>query len=68
MAAAESQARGLEAQLCAQRWKLQNASEQVDAQVALLRSLVAALRTQEAILNRAGLITSVPRSWYRLVP
>ncbi|MHB0961128.1 MAG: efflux RND transporter periplasmic adaptor subunit [Pirellulaceae bacterium] len=53
VAAAESQARGLEAQLGAQRWKLQNASEQVDAQVALLRSQVAALRTQEAILNRA---------------
>lgn len=53
LAAAESQARGLGAQLSAQRWKLQNASEQVDAQVALLRSQVAALRTQEAILNRA---------------
>lgn len=53
VAAAESQARGLEAQLGAQRWKLQNASEQVDAQVALLRSQVAALRTQEAILSRA---------------
>src|SRR5208283_2736456 len=53
LAAAESGARGLEAQLGAQRWKLQNASEQVDAQVALLRSLVAALRSQEAILVRA---------------
>ena len=53
LATAESQARGLEAQLVAQRWKLQNASEQVDAQVALLRSQVAALRTQDAILNRA---------------
>ena len=53
LAAAESAARGLEAQLGAQRWKLQNASEQVDAQVALLRSQVAALRSQEAILNRA---------------
>ena len=53
LAAAESKARGLEAQLGAQRWKLQNASEQVDAQVALLRSQVAALRSQEATLNRA---------------
>jgi membrane fusion protein (multidrug efflux system) len=53
LAAAESAARGLGAQLGAQRWKLQNASEQVDAQVALLRSQVAALRSQEAILNRA---------------
>ena len=53
LASAESKARGLEAQLGAQRWKLQNASEQVDAQVALLRSEVAALRTQEAILDRA---------------
>ena len=52
LAAAESKARGLEAQLGAQRWKLQNASEQVDAQVALLRSQVAALRSQEAILDR----------------
>ena len=50
--AAESKARGLGAQLGAQRWKLQNASEQVDAQVALLRSQVAGLRSQEAILNR----------------
>jgi membrane fusion protein, multidrug efflux system len=53
MAAAESAARGLGAQLGTQRWKLQNASEQVDAQIALLRSQVAALRSQEAILNRA---------------
>ena len=53
LAAAESKARGLAAQLGAQRWKLQNASEQVDAQVALLRSQVAALRSHEAILSRA---------------
>ena len=53
LVAAESKARGLEAQLGAQRWKLQNASEQVDAQVALLRSQVAALRSQEATLDRA---------------
>jgi membrane fusion protein (multidrug efflux system) len=50
---AESQARGLAAQLGADRWKLQNASEQVDAQAAQLRSQVAALRSQEAVLNRA---------------
>lgn len=53
LTAAESQARGLGAQLGAQRWKLQNASEQVDAQVAVLRSQVAALRTQQAIRDRA---------------
>jgi len=53
LAAAESKARGLEAQLGAQRWKLQSASEQVDVQIALLRSQVAALRSQEAILDRA---------------
>lgn len=53
LVAAESKARALEAQLGAQRWKLQNTSEQVDAQVALLRSQVAALRTQEATLDRA---------------
>lgn len=53
VAAAESKARGLEAQLGAQRWRLQTASEQVDAQVALLRTQVAALRSQEAILDRA---------------
>jgi membrane fusion protein, multidrug efflux system len=53
LAAAESKARGLEAQLGSQRWKLQNACEQVDAQVALLREKVANLRTQEATLDRA---------------
>ena len=53
LAATESQARGLEAQLGSQRWKVQNAIEHVDAQVALLRSQAAALRTQEATLDRA---------------
>ncbi len=53
LAVAESKARGLEAQLGVQRWKIQNASEQVDAQVASLRSHVAALRSQEAVLERA---------------
>ncbi len=61
LAAAESKARGLGAQLGAQRWKLQNASEQVDAQVALLRSQVAALRSAEATLVRA-------RADYRALP
>ena len=54
LAAAESKARGLEAKLSAQRWKLQNASEQVDGQVALLRSQVATLRSAEATLVRPG--------------
>lgn len=53
LAAAQSQARGLEAQLGAQRWKLQNTCEQVDGRVALLRAQVAALRTQEATLDLA---------------
>ena len=52
LAAAESKARGLAAQLSAQRWKLQNASEQVDAQIAQLRSQVAALRSAEATFGR----------------
>jgi membrane fusion protein (multidrug efflux system) len=49
--AAEAKARGIEALLGAQRWKLQSASEEVDARVAQLRSQVAALRTQEATLE-----------------
>jgi membrane fusion protein (multidrug efflux system) len=53
LAAAESKARGLEAQLGSQRWKLQSASEQVDAQVAQLRVKAANLQTQEATLDRA---------------
>jgi membrane fusion protein (multidrug efflux system) len=52
-AMSESKARGLEAQLGSQRWKLQFASEQVDAQVAQLKVKAANLRTQEAILERA---------------
>ena len=52
VAAAESKARGLGAQLGALRWKLQNASEQVDAQIAQLRSQVAALRSADATLDR----------------
>jgi membrane fusion protein (multidrug efflux system) len=53
LAAAESTARGLEAQLGTQRWVLQNASEKVDAQIALLRSEAATLRSQEAVLDLA---------------
>jgi membrane fusion protein (multidrug efflux system) len=53
LAAAESRARGLEAQLGSQRWKLQSTSEQVDAQVAQLKVKAANLRTQEAVLDRA---------------
>jgi membrane fusion protein (multidrug efflux system) len=53
LAAAESKARSLMAQLGSQRWKLQTASEQVDSQVALLRAQAANLTTQEAILTRA---------------
>ena len=68
LAAAESKARGLEAQLGAQRWKLQNASEQVDAQVALLRSQVAALRSQEATLDRARADFKRARRCCRRVP
>jgi membrane fusion protein (multidrug efflux system) len=53
LAAAESKARGLEATLGSQRWKLGNVREQVMAQVALLREKAANLRTQEATLDRA---------------
>jgi membrane fusion protein (multidrug efflux system) len=53
LAAAESKARGLEAQLGSQRWKLQLTSEQVDALVAQLKVKAASLRTQEATLDRA---------------
>jgi membrane fusion protein (multidrug efflux system) len=55
LAAAESQARGLEALARSQRWKTQTASEQVNNQVALLKARVAALRTKDAILERARL-------------
>jgi len=53
LAAAEAQARGLEALARAQRWKTQTASEQVNNQVALLGARVAALKTKEATLERA---------------
>jgi membrane fusion protein (multidrug efflux system) len=53
LAAAESQARGLEALARSQRWKTESASEQVNNQIALLRSSVATLQTKEAVLERA---------------
>jgi membrane fusion protein (multidrug efflux system) len=48
LVAAKAQVRGLLAQAGSQRWKLQNAMEVVDNQVALLKSRVAALRSAEA--------------------
>ena len=53
LAAAESQARGLEALARSQRWNIQTASEQVNNQVALLNARVAVLRTREATVERA---------------
>src|SRR5262249_53447193 len=53
LAAAESQARGLEALARGQRWKIQTAAEQVNNQIALLKAGVAILRTKEATLDRA---------------
>jgi membrane fusion protein (multidrug efflux system) len=53
LAAAESQARGLEALARSQRWKTETASELVNNQVALLKARVTTLRTQEATLERA---------------
>jgi membrane fusion protein (multidrug efflux system) len=54
MAAARAQVRGLLAQAGAQRWKLQNASEQVDNQAALLKARSAALRSAEANRDKAA--------------
>jgi membrane fusion protein (multidrug efflux system) len=53
LAAAESQARGLEALASSQRWKIQTAAEQVNNQIALLKARAATLRTKEATLDRA---------------
>jgi len=53
LTAAKAQARGLLAQAGSQRWKLQNAVEQVDNQVALLKSRVANLRSAEAACELA---------------
>ena len=47
LTAAEAQVRGILAQARSQRWKLQQAIEDVDDQVAQLRARVAALREQE---------------------
>jgi membrane fusion protein (multidrug efflux system) len=51
--AAEAQVRGILAQARSQRWKLQQAMEQVDDKVALLRARVATLRSKEATRDRA---------------
>jgi membrane fusion protein (multidrug efflux system) len=53
LVAAEAQARGLEAQLGSQRWKLQNASEQVNTQIANLRAAIATLNSSRAKLQLA---------------
>ncbi len=53
LAAAESQARSLEAIANSQRWKIQTASQQVKNQIALLKARAATLRTKEATLDRA---------------
>jgi membrane fusion protein (multidrug efflux system) len=53
LAAAEAQARGLEALARSQCWKTETASEQVNNQIALLRARVATLATKQATLDRA---------------
>jgi membrane fusion protein (multidrug efflux system) len=53
MVAAEAQARGLEAQIGSQRWKLQNASEQVNTQIAKLHAAIATLGSRKASLELA---------------
>jgi membrane fusion protein (multidrug efflux system) len=53
LAAAEAQARGLEALARSQRWKTQTASELVNNQIALLKARVATLHTKEAMHERA---------------
>ena len=50
---AKARARGLEAEAWSQRWKLQHAYEDVDNQVALLRSRIAALEKSQAQLALA---------------
>ena len=51
--AAEAQVRAILGQARSYRWKLQRAMEDVDDQVALLASRVAALKSKEASLDRA---------------
>ena len=53
LALAEATARGVEAQLGSQRWKLQSAFENVHAQIAMVRALAAALKTKQATLDLA---------------
>ncbi len=50
---AEAQARGLEAKLSSQRWKLQNASEQVNTEIANLRAAIATMDSDRAKLKLA---------------
>jgi membrane fusion protein (multidrug efflux system) len=51
LVSAEAQARALEAKLGSQRWKLQNASEQVNTQIANLRAAIATLNSSKAKLQ-----------------
>jgi membrane fusion protein (multidrug efflux system) len=51
LVAAQAQTRALEAKLGSQRWKLQNASEQVNTQVANLRAAIATLNSSKAKLQ-----------------
>jgi membrane fusion protein (multidrug efflux system) len=51
--AAEAQARALEAKLSSQRWKLQNASEQVHTEIANLRAAIATMNSDRAKLQLA---------------
>jgi membrane fusion protein (multidrug efflux system) len=53
LAAAESQARGLEALARSQRWKIQTAAEQVNNEIALLRARAATLNAKQATRERA---------------
>jgi membrane fusion protein (multidrug efflux system) len=53
LAAARATARGIEAQAMSRRWQLQQAVENVENQVALLRARVAALKKTKATLTLA---------------
>ena len=53
LVAAEAQARGIEGQMRSLRFNLQHAMEDVDNQLALLRSKVAALESRKANLTKA---------------
>ena len=54
LAAAESQARGLEALARSQRWKIQTAAEQVNNQIALTRAISVWTGSRSKRPNRAG--------------